>query len=157
MDNVLTVSELTRSIKITLENSFSDVAIQGEISNFKPHYSGHWYFTLKDEYAQISCVMWRGKNNYVFFTPQDGMKVLLKGKVTVYEPRGNYQIDVYYMKPLGVGELQLAFEKLKEKLQKEGLFDSKYKKQLPFLPEKIGVVTSSTGSVIRDIINIINL
>ena len=147
---VLSVSEITGLIKQTLEESFSEVSIIGEISNFKAHVSGHWYFTLKDSNAQISCTMWRGVNNYVFFTPQDGMKVIISGRVTVYPPRGNYQIDVRSMKPAGVGELQAAFEKLKQKLSDEGLFDVQFKKPIPKFPQKIGIVTAIDGAAFQD-------
>ena len=126
---ILTVSELTRQIKKVMEENFQYVTVQGELSNFKRHVSGHWYFNLKDSEAVISCTMWKGINSNVFFTPQDGMKVTLTGRITVYPPRGNYQLDVRSMQPAGIGELQAAFEKLKKKLDAEGLFDEKYKKQ----------------------------
>jgi len=141
-------------IKKDLEENFSSLNIVGEISNFKAHSSGHWYFTLKDSDAQISCTMWRGVNNYVFFSPQDGMKVTIIGRLTVYPPRGNYQIEVRAMQPAGVGELQLAFEKLKEKLRREGLFDVQNKKELPQLPMKIGIVTSIGGAALKDMISV---
>jgi len=147
---VLSVSEITGLIKQTLEDNFSEVNVIGEISNFKAHVSGHWYFTLKDSNAQVSCTMWRGINNYVFFTPQDGMKVIIGGRVTVYPPRGSYQIDVRSMKPAGVGELQAAFEKLKQKLAAEGLFDEQFKKPIPKFPKKIGVVTAIDGAAFQD-------
>ncbi len=150
IETTLTVSEITNIIKLTLEEGFSEVNIVGEISNFKAHVSGHWYFTLKDSGAQISCTMWRGINNYVFFTPQDGMKVILSGRITVYPPRGSYQIDVRSMKPAGVGELQEAFEKLKQKLSAEGLFDAEHKKPLPKFPSKIGIVTAIDGAAFQD-------
>ncbi|MBI1937330.1 MAG: exodeoxyribonuclease VII large subunit [Ignavibacteriales bacterium] len=149
-NNILSVSELTNIIKVTLEESFSDVSIIGEISNFKAHVSGHWYFTLKDAGAQISCTMWRGVNSYVFFTPQDGMKVIVRGKITVYPPRGNYQIDVRSMKPAGAGELQAAFERLKQKLAEEGLFDPEHKQPIPKFPKKIGIVTAIDGAAFQD-------
>jgi exodeoxyribonuclease VII large subunit len=149
-ENIFSVSEITGQIKSTLENQFTDIVVIGEISNFKAHISGHWYFTLKDSSSQISCTMWKGINNYVFFTPQDGMKVIVKGKITVYPPRGNYQIDVRTMKPAGVGELQAAFEKLKQKLFSEGLFDEQFKKPIPKFPEKIGVVTAIDGAAFQD-------
>ncbi|MDP2037992.1 MAG: exodeoxyribonuclease VII large subunit, partial [Ignavibacteria bacterium] len=123
MSEILSVSEITGLVKQTLEDEFDEVSVIGEISNFKAHVSGHWYFTLKDSNAQINCTMWRGLNSYVFFTPQDGMKIIANGKITVYPPRGSYQLDVRSMKPAGVGELQAAFEKLKQKLFEEGLFD----------------------------------
>ena len=149
-EQVLSVSEITGLIKQTLEENFSEVSVIGEISNFKAHVSGHWYFTLKDSNAQVSCTMWRGVNNYVFFTPQDGMKVIIRGRVTVYPLRGSYQIDVRSMKPAGVGELQAAFEKLKQKLSAEGLFDQQFKKQIPKFPKKIGIVTAIDGAAFQD-------
>ncbi len=150
MESILSVSEITGLIKQTLEENFSEVSVIGEISNFKAHVSGHWYFTLKDSNAQVSCTMWRGINNYVFFTPQDGMKVIITGKITVYPPRGSYQIDVRSMKPAGIGELQAAFEKLKQKLSAEGLFDEQFKKPIPKFPQKIGIVTAIDGAAFQD-------
>ena len=152
--DALTVSELTREIKLTLEDNFSRVSVIGEISNFKDHVSGHWYFNLKDSDAVINCTMWRGFNNYVYFTPQDGMKVVVNGKVTIYPPRGTYQIDVRSMQPAGLGELQEAFEKLKRKLEDEGLFDEEHKKSIPLFPEKIGIVTAIDGAAFRDMISV---
>ena len=154
MADVLTVSELTKEIKLTLEEKFDQVSVEGELSNFKAHISGHWYFSLKDANASISCTMWKGFNNYVFFTPQDGMKVILKGKITVYPPRGNYQIDVRSMKPAGQGELQAAFEALKKKLSEEGLFDEEFKKPIPEFPQKIGIVTAIDGAAFKDMISV---
>ena len=151
---VLSVSQLTNQIKQSLEENFSQVSIIGEISNFKAHISGHWYFNLKDSNAVISCTMWKGFNNYVFFTPQDGMKIIVSGKITVYPPRGSYQIDVRSMKPAGVGELQAAFEQLKQKLSAEGLFDEQYKKEIPTLPKKIGIVTAIDGAAFQDMISV---
>ncbi|MFN3872896.1 MAG: exodeoxyribonuclease VII large subunit [Ignavibacterium sp.] len=151
---IFTVSELTQSIKFVLESAFDNISVEGEISNFKSHISGHWYFNLKDENAVINCTMWRGLNNYVFFTPQDGMKVVVTGRITVYPPRGNYQIDVRSMKPAGEGELQAAFERLKQKLKAEGLFDEERKRKIPFFPNKIGIVTAIDGAAIRDIISV---
>ncbi|MBU1680178.1 MAG: exodeoxyribonuclease VII large subunit [Bacteroidetes bacterium] len=152
--NVLTVSEITGEIKKNLEESFQSINVIGEISNFKPHVSGHWYFTLKDTGAQISCTMWRGLNSQVYFTPQDGMKIVATGKISVFAPRGSYQLDVKFMQPAGQGELQAAFEKLKQKLHTEGLFDLHYKKEIPAMPQKIGIVTASDGAAFRDMINI---
>ena len=154
MENIFSVSDITGLIKQTLEENFADINIVGEISNFKAHVSGHWYFTLKDSNAQISCTMWKGLNNYVFFTPQDGMKIIAAGRITVYPPRGNYQFDVRSMKPAGVGELQAAFEKLKQKLSAEGLFDAKYKKEIPRFPQKIGLVTAPGGAALKDMISV---
>jgi len=151
---IFSVSALTKKIKFTLETNFSKVSVVGEISNFKPHVSGHWYFNLKDSEAVISCTMWKGFNNYVFFTPQDGMKVIVNGKISVFAPRGSYQIDVRSMKPAGVGELQAAFELLKKKLAEEGLFDEKYKKPIPSFPSKIGIVTAIDGAALRDMISV---
>ncbi len=151
---ILSVSELTKQIKQTLEEEFPQLSVQGEISNFKAHISGHWYFNLKDNEAVISCTMWKGLNSYVFFTPQDGMKVTINGRITVYPPRGNYQFDVRSMKPAGVGELQAAFEKLKQKLSGEGLFDEQFKQSIPEFPKRIGIVTAIDGAAFRDMISI---
>lgn len=148
------VSEITSLIKDTLEKNFSDLSVVGEISNFKAHSSGHWYFTLKDSGAQISCTMWKGLNSYVFFTPQDGMKIIVRGKITVYPPRGNYQMDVRSMQPVGTGDLQLAFEALKNKLLQEGLFDEEFKQEIPEMPERIGIITSREGAAIRDMFSV---
>jgi len=151
---ILTVSELTKEISKTLEESFQQVSVIGEISNFKSHISGHWYFSLKDADAVINCTMWKGFNQFVFFAPQDGMKVVVNGKITVYPPRGSYQLDVRSMKPAGLGELQEAFEKLKKKLEAEGLFDEKYKKPIPSFPQKIGIVTAIDGASFRDMVSV---
>jgi len=155
-NQILTVSELTKEIKQSLESNFSKVSIIGEISNFKPHISGHWYFNLKDADAVINCTMWKGFNQYVFFTPQNGMKVILNGRITVYPPRGNYQIDVRSMKPAGMGELQEAYERLKQKLEAEGLFDEDHKREIPSFPKKIGIVTAIDGAALRDMISVAN-
>lgn len=152
----LTVSQLTGHIKATLESSFDRVLVTGEISNFKRHAaSGHAYFSLKDDAATLSAVMWRSRIGGLFFSPQDGMQVIAKGRITVYPPRGNYQIDVTSLQPAGMGELQIAFEKLKQKLYEEGLFDEEYKKPLPRFPSKIGIVTSQTGAALRDIMTVL--
>lgn len=151
---LLTVSEITKQIKQSLEDEFSQVSVIGEISNFKAHNSGHWYFNLKDSDALICCTMWKGYNNYVFFTPQDGMKVIVNGKLSVYPPRGTYQVDVRSMKPAGVGELQAAFEMLKQKLGEEGLFDKAHKKSIPVFPVKIGIVTAIDGAAFKDMISV---
>ncbi len=145
----ITVSELTQEIKHQLEDNIGSVAVQGELSNFKAHSSGHRYFTLKDEGSQISCVMWRTRQ--LGFLPTDGMKVVIHGSLTVYPPRGNYQIDCRSMAPLGVGDLYLAFEKLKKELAQLGYFDEDNKKPLPVMPMKIGVATSPTGAAVKDI------
>jgi exodeoxyribonuclease VII large subunit len=149
-----TVSDLTRRIKQTLETGFSSVMVVGEISNLKRHTSGHVYFTLKDESAQLSAVIWRSRVPMLTLMPQDGMKVVVTGRITVYEVRGVYQIDVTSLKPVGVGALQEAFERLKEKLAGEGLFDAGRKKPLPEYPERIGIVTSRTGAVLHDMLHV---
>ncbi len=154
-NNIKTVSELTRQIKGVLELGFSNIMVQGELSNFKLHSSGHAYFTLKDDGAQISCVMWRNRVQQLLFKPTDGMKVIARGSVSVYEPRGNYQLDCIHLQPLGVGELQLAFERLKQKLQAEGLFNSDHKKPIPLFPVRIGIVTSPTGAALHDVLSVL--
>ncbi len=151
---IYSVSELTFDIKDILEERYSFLWIFGEISNFRIPASGHFYFTLKDEKAQINCVMFRGQNKNLKFVPEDGMEITGLGRISVYEPRGVYQIIFEYMEPKGVGELQAAFEQLKEKLAARGFFDKEHKKPLPFLPEKIGIITSPTGAVIHDIIKV---
>jgi exodeoxyribonuclease VII large subunit len=152
---ILSVSELTRRIKGMLERGFPVVALQGEISNYKQHSSGHLYFSIKDEHAQIQAVIWRSRAAGLTFTPQDGMKVFARGKITVYEVRGVYQIDVVELRPLGTGELQLAFERLKQKLAARGYFEAARKKPIPRFPRRIGLVTSPTGAAVRDIVQII--
>jgi exodeoxyribonuclease VII large subunit len=154
LEFVITVSEITSHIKRTLEENFDQVKIIGEISNFKSHVSGHWYFTLKDNNASINCTMWRGINNYVFFTPQDGMKVIITGRITVYPPRGSYQLDIKSMKPAGEGELQKAFEELKNKLRAEGLFNEEFKKPIPQFPGTIGIVTGKNTAAFKDLLSI---
>ncbi len=154
--HIYSVSSLTRQIKEVLETSFPRLWVEGEISNFKRHSSGHLYFTLKDETAQIRCAMWRFKAGDLLFRVEDGMKVLVEGDVQVYERNGNYQLIVQQLQPSGVGELQMAFEQLKKKLHEEGLFDPAHKKPLPLYPEKIGVITSPTGAAIRDIVSVIS-
>lgn len=165
-DRVYTVSELTRLVRLELESAFPFVWVEGEISNLRQPASGHFYFTLKDENAQLRAVMFRSdasriqselkKNNLSpRFELKDGLKVICGGRITVYEKSGDYQLVVEKLEPRGKGALQLAFEQLKAKLQAEGLFDPKYKKKLPLLPKKIGIVTSPTGAAIRDILRII--
>jgi len=152
---VYSVRALTAEVRAVLEDGFSAIWVEGEISNFKHHTSGHMYFTLKDAEAQIRAVMFRGSNRLLRFQPTDGQAVLVFGTVTVYERRGEYQIGVEFMEPRGVGALQLAFEQLKAKLEAEGLFDPARKRSLPRLPRKIGIITSPTGAVIRDMLTII--
>ncbi|MEI6126643.1 MAG: exodeoxyribonuclease VII large subunit, partial [Pseudomonadota bacterium] len=153
---VFTVSELTRHIKSALEPQYTDIWVEGEISNLKIPSSGHSYFTLKDAGSQIRTVMFRFQNRLLRFKPDDGLKVMCRGSINVYEPRGEYQLVVEIMEPKGIGALQLAFEQLKKKLQEEGLFDRDKKKPLPFLPRSIGVITSPTGAAVRDIITILH-
>jgi len=153
---ILTVSQLTRRVKDLLETEISYVWVSGEISNWRVSPAGHAYFTLKDATSQIDAVMFRGKLMQTPFAPENGLEVIVFGLITVYEKRGNYQIVCDEMHPKGVGALQLAFEKLKRKLQEEGLFAEEHKKPLPLLPKRIGIVTSPTGAAIRDILNVIN-
>jgi exodeoxyribonuclease VII large subunit len=154
--SIYTVSRLTAEIKTLLERNFESLWLEGEVSNLRLPSSGHLYFTLKDESAQIRGVMFKLQNRLLKFDPVDGLQVLCYGRLSVYEPRGEYQLIVDYMEPKGRGALQLAFEQLKEKLSKEGLFDPVHKKPLPHLPRKIGIVTSPTGAAIRDILQIID-
>ncbi len=150
---VQSVTEITNSIKHTLETEFDFVVVTGEISNFKPHFaSGHWYFTLKDENAQISCNMWVSYNAKVTFKPTDGMKVIVSGKLNVYPPRGSYAIDCRTMVVAGEGELLAAFERLKKRLEAEGLFDKQYKKELKKYPKKIGVITAVDSAAMKDMV-----
>ncbi len=149
------VSELTREIRHLLESHYPFVWVQGEISNFTHHTSGHMYFSLKDDQAQINCVMWRSRNHGLYFTPRDGMKVTVNARLTLFEKRGIYQLDVYQILPAGAGELQIAFEQLKKRLREEGLFSDEYKKPIPPYPERIGIVTSPTGAAIRDLVTVL--
>ncbi len=153
---VLTVSELTRDIKEVLESVFAEVSVEGEISNLRQPASGHIYFSLKDETSSIRCVLFRSNGSRLKFVPEDGMKVVVRGKLGVYDRDGQYQIYVQTLEPKGKGALQVAFEQLKERLAKEGLFDEAHKKELPFLPQTIGIVTSATGAVIRDILHVLD-
>ncbi len=153
--HIYSVSALTAEVRAVLEDGFSAIWVEGEVSNFKHHTSGHMYFTLKDAQAQIRAVMFRGSNRLLKFHPKDGLAVLAFGTVTVYERRGEYQLNVEFMEPKGVGALQLAFEQLKTKLEAEGLFDTTRKRPLPRLPRKVGIITSPTGAVIRDMLTII--
>ena len=152
---IYSVSELSLELKNLLEKQFPDVWVTGEVSNFRAATSGHFYFTLKDASAQIRAVCFRNQARYLKFKPQDGISVIARGHLSVYEARGEYQLYVEYLEPAGVGALQLAFEQLKAKLAAEGLFDPARKKPLPVLPSAVGVVTSPTGAVIRDILRIL--
>jgi len=153
--HIYTVSQLTQDIKLILENTFGEVWIEGEISNFKAYPSGHFYFTLKDEGAVLAAAMFRNANKEVKFKIEDGLKVICLGRVEVYAPRGQYQLVVEKIEPKGIGAQQLAFAQLKDKLCKEGLFDPQHKKQLPLMPFTIGIVTSSAGAAVRDILQIL--
>ncbi len=153
--HVYSVSALTAEVKAVLEDGFAAIWVEGELSNFKHHTSGHMYFTLKDAAAQVRGVMFRGHNRLLRFQPADGLAVLVRATVTVYERRGEYQLNVEFMEPKGVGALQLAFEQLKAKLETEGLFAETRKRPLPLLPGKIGIITSPTGAVIRDMLTIL--
>ena len=154
--NPITVTELNRYVKekVAEDEYLNSVYVKGEISNFKHHYSGHMYFTLKDENSLIKCVMFKSQTATLNFLPKDGMKVLVLGSVAVFERDGIYQIYCKAMQEDGLGSLHIEFEKLKKKLEDEGLFDESHKKKIPFMPKIIGVLTSNTGAVIRDIINV---
>ena len=152
---VLQVRELTQQIKAALDNpTFQNIAVEGEISNFKHHSSGHMYFSLKDEYSRIRAVMFRSRNQRLTVVPKDGDMVVAVGSVGVYEYSGDYQLYVEQLYPQGMGLLSLAFEQLKKKLEEEGLFDQQHKRQIPFMPRCVAVVTSPTGAAVRDIISV---
>jgi len=153
--HVWTVSELNLRIRDLLEGEFRDLWVEGEISNFREAQSGHLYFTLKDAHAQVRCVCFRTEARLLKFRPEDGLQVTLRGSVSVYEPRGEYQIYVSHIEPVGLGALQLAFEQLKQRLATEGLFDAARKKPLPALPRRIGLVTSPVGAAVRDILRVL--
>lgn len=154
-EKTLSVSGLVSMIKDTLEDTFFDIEIEGEISGFTAHKSGHYYFTLKDESAQIDAVMFKNRNLYIKFRPENGMKVIVRGKVTVYEGRGRMQLLVEFMEQVGLGDLLAALHKLIEKLNAEGLFAAERKKPIPKLPQRIGIVTSRDGAALRDFLNIV--
>lgn len=158
--HIYKVSELNREIKNLLEGEFPEIWLEGEVSNFKLHTSGHMYFSLKDADAQISAVIYRNIAEYLKFKPEDGLKIICRGKISTFIKRGQYQIVIYYLEPAGKGALQVAFEQLKKKLQAQGLFDEEGHKigarPIPVLPQKIGVVTSPTGAAIRDILQVIS-
>ncbi len=149
-----TVSAITRMIKSRLEESFQGVWVEGEVSNYKLHTSGHRYFDLKDDNATIRCTVWRSQGTYLKFEPENGQKLLAFGDISVYEKQGSYQLNCRKLVPVGVGPLELAFRQLFERLSKEGLFDDERKKPLPLYPLRIGVVTSPTGAAVRDIMQI---
>lgn len=153
-NHVFSVSQITSIIKDILESSFRSITIEGEISNYRPSSSGHVYFTLKDEKAQIKAVMFKGSTYSLTFKPKDGDKVRCFGNISLYEPQGNYQIIITKMEPVGTGNILQMIEQRKQKLAAEGLFNSEKKRNLPAFPKKIGVVTSPTGAAIRDILNV---
>lgn len=155
-EKVFNVTQVNKYVKLIIDNDafLNNINVSGEITNFKAHYTGHFYFTLKDENSTIKCVMFKSNASLVDFKPEDGMKVVIKGQVNVFERDGVYQIYCKSMKKAGLGELYIAYEKLKKKLEEEGLFSDIYKKKIPFLPNRVGVITSKTGAVIRDIINV---
>ncbi|MGH8452978.1 MAG: exodeoxyribonuclease VII large subunit, partial [Nevskiales bacterium] len=152
---IYTVSRLNEQVKDLLEHSFPPLWVEGEISNFIAHGSGHWYLSLKDEQAQVRCAMFRGRNQTAGFLPKNGMQVLVRARVSLYTPRGEFQLILEHMEPSGEGALRRAFEQLKQKLQAEGLFDEALKQPLPPAPGCIGVITSPTGAAIRDILNVL--
>jgi exodeoxyribonuclease VII large subunit len=152
---IFTVSQLNRVVRDLLEAGLPALWLEGEISNFTHHRNGHMYFTLKDEAAEIAAVMFADRNALLRFTPADGQKVIVFGQITLYERRGRYQITIDEMRPAGIGKLQLEFEKLKERLHAEGLFDARFKQPIPRFPERIGIVTSPEGAALRDILKIL--
>ena len=151
----LTVTELTTAVRTALEARFAAVWVEGEISNFKAHSSGHWYFTIKDEGAQLRAKCFRSANTRIRFRPQDGLHVRARGRLTVYPPRGDYELVVEALDPVGAGALRIAFEQLRDRLKTEGLFAPELKRPLPMFPRRVGVITSATGAAIRDVLNVI--
>jgi len=152
----LTVTQLTNAIRTSLESRFASIWVEGEISNFKAHSSGHWYFTIKDSNAQLRAKCFRSSNQRIRFKPTDGLHVRARGKLTVYPPRGEYEMVVETLDPVGAGALRIAFEQLRDRLQAEGLFAKELKRALPVFPSRVGIVTSSTGAAIRDIVNVLS-
>lgn len=152
----LTVSQLTNAIRVSLESRFAAVWVEGEISNFKSHSSGHWYFTIKDSGAQLRAKCFRSSNQRIRFKPADGLHVRARGKLTVFQPRGEYELVVETLDPVGAGALRIAFEQLRDRLQAEGLFAKELKRPLPVFPRRVGIVTSPTGAAIRDMLNVIS-
>ncbi|HEY0405517.1 MAG TPA: exodeoxyribonuclease VII large subunit [Pyrinomonadaceae bacterium] len=152
----LSVSELTMQVRGAVESRFAAVWVEGEISNFKAAASGHWYFTIKDEGAQLRATCFRGINSRIRFRPSDGLQVRARGRLTVYEPRGEYELMVEALDPVGAGALRVAFEQLRDRLAAEGLFAEELKRPLPLFPRRVGIVTSPTGAAIRDILHVIS-
>ena len=151
----VSVSELTARLKTVVEREFVDVYVEGEVSNFRRHTSGHWYFSLKDDAAALRCASFRMQNRMMKFGPEDGLHVIARGRLSIYDARGEYQLIVEYMEPVGAGALQLALEQLKKRLASDGLFAIERKRPMPILPRCIGVVTSPTGAAIRDILRVL--
>ena len=152
---IYTVSDLTARIRDLLARNFTEISVQGEISNCRSATSGHYYFTLKDERAQVKCVLFKSQTRGMKFRPEDGLKMVVRGSLSVYEQRGEYQIYVETLEPVGRGALQLAFEQLKKQLEADGLFDGARKKPLPLLPNRIGLITSRSGAAVRDVVRIL--
>jgi exodeoxyribonuclease VII large subunit len=152
---VFTVARLNREVRVLLERGLAVVWVEGELSNLAQPASGHWYFSLKDREAQVRCAMFRTRNTGVAFVPQAGQQVLARGRVSLYEPRGDYQLIVEHLEEAGIGALQREFERLKAKLAAEGLFARELKRALPRFPRRIGVITSPTGAAIRDVLTIL--
>src|SRR6058998_732466 len=152
----ISVSELTAMIRGELERRFASVWVEAEVSNFRSVSSGHWYFTLKDEFAQLRSACYRSSNQRIRFRPEDGLQVRARGRLSVYEPKGEYQLIVETLEPVGAGALQLAFEQTKARLQAEGLFAAGLKRPVPMFPRRVGVITSANGAAIRDILNVIS-
>jgi exodeoxyribonuclease VII large subunit len=151
----LSVTELTTQLKTVVERTFVDVYVEGEISNFRRHTSGHWYFSLKDEAATLRCASFRMQNRLIRFIPEDGLHIIARGRLSIYDARGEYQLIVEHLEPVGAGALQLALEQLKKRLAADGLFSVERKRPLPLLPRCIGVITSPTGAAVRDIIRVL--
>ena len=152
---IFTVQQLNREVKELLQQSFPLIWVEGELSNLARPASGHIYFSLKDEHAQVRCAMFRNANRRLPFQPEDGMHVLVRARVGIYEPRGDYQLNIEHMEEAGIGLLQRKFEELKQKLSREGLFDQANKKALPAYPNSLGVITSATGAALRDILSVL--
>lgn len=156
--NIYSVSKLNKQVKNLLETGFGTIWLSGEMSNFSRPSSGHWYFSLKDDSAQVRCAMFRGQNQRIAYTPKNGEHVLIRAKISVYEPRGEYQLIANHVEPMGTGDLQQAFDALKNKLQKEGLFDANVKQDIPALAKYgfdcVGIITSATGAAVRDVLSV---
>src|SRR6201997_4871396 len=149
------VADLVSAVRTTVERAYTDVWVEGEISNYRPAESGHLYFTLKDGSSQLRVVMWRTQARLLRFRPENGLQIIARGRVTVYDERGDLQFQAEYLEPKGAGALQIAFEQLKARLAAEGLFDAARRKPIPLLPKRIGVVTSPQGAAVQDILNVL--